>query len=135
MNEKNIYISREKSHVTSGRVGIFSDTVLRVENQIDLQCFREHDVYMAREIALIIAEVFLLDDEAKIRIGGNTLSAYIVKEVYQKIAHEHVELVIISFEKIKYEIRHKKSYIRTALYNSVFEYEMSVVNAVGRILG
>lgn len=90
---------------------------------------------MAREIALIIAEVLLLDDEAKIRIGGNTLSAYIVKEIYQKIAHEHVELVIGSFEKIKYEIRHKKSYIRTALYNSVFEYEMSVVNAVGRILG
>lgn len=135
MNEKNVYISREKSHVASGRVGIFSDIVLEVENQIDLQCFSGNDFYIAKEFALIIAEVLLLDDETSIRIGGDTFSAYLVKEVYRKITHEHVELVIGSFEKIKYEIRYKKSYIRTALYNSVFEYEMSIVNTVRRILG
>lgn len=96
--------------------------------KIEQETFSASDRAFAGEIALIIAEVMRLPETAEIRIEGNRLAARMVQEVYAMIEKEHVEAVIRSYRNARYEIRHKKTYIRTALYNSVFEMESAVEN-------
>lgn len=96
--------------------------------KIELENFSIADRAFAAEITLIIAEVMRLPETAEIRIEGNRLSARMVQEVYAMIEKEHVEAVIRAYRNARYEIRHKKTYIRTALYNSVFEMESGVEN-------
>lgn len=74
------------------------------------------------------AEIDAIHKLPKFSYSGNTRSIVVTWGVLSL-------LTIIIITCFLSDIRHKKSYIRTALYNSVFEYEMSVVNAVGRILG
>ena len=46
-----------------------------------------------------------------------------MQDVFSKIGNEHIKMVIENFRSIAYRVRAKKTYMRTALYNSVFEYE------------
>lgn len=96
--------------------------------RIELDTFSSSDKAFAKEIALIIAEVLRLPETAEIRIDGNKLPSSMVKEVFALVEREHVENVMESFRSAKYEIRHKKTYLRTALYNAVFEIESRVEN-------
>ena len=99
-----------------------------IKAQIELDTFSPTDKDFAKEIALIIAEVMRLPETALIRIDGNGLPAGMVQEVLAMVEREHVEGVILAYRRAKYEIRHKKTYLRTALYNSVFEMESRIEN-------
>lgn len=99
-----------------------------IKAQIELDTFSSTDKYFAKEIALIIAEVMRLPKTALIRIDGNGLPAGMVQEVYAMLEREHVEGVIAAYRRAKYEIRRRKTYLRTALYNSVFETESRIEN-------
>lgn len=99
----------------------FSKILNLVKNQIELGCFEITEIEMANEIAMIIAETYKLPGNATVRIAGNNLPAEMVSEVYEKLEHEHILHVIENYEKVTYEIKHTKTYLRTALYNSVFE--------------
>lgn len=98
------------------------------KKRIDAGSFGGSDRTFANEIAFIIAEVLRLPETAEVRIEGNRLPARMVQEVFALIERENVENVIASFRNAKYEIRHKKTYLRTALYNSVFEVESKIEN-------
>lgn len=99
-----------------------------IKAQIELDTFSPTDKDFAQEIALIIAEVMRLPETALIRIDGNGLPAGMVQEVYAMLEREHVEGVILAYRRAKYEIRRRKTYLRTALYNSVFETESRIEN-------
>ena len=99
-----------------------------IKAQIELETFSSTDKDFAKEIALIIAEVMRLPETALIRIDGNGLPAGMVQEVYAMLEREHVEGVISAYRRAKYEIRRRKTYLRTALYNSVFETESRIEN-------
>jgi hypothetical protein len=106
----------------------FTEVLDKVKVQIDIDCFADRDAQFADEISYIIAEVMKLDPECDIRIEGAARTAGMVQEVYSKIEHEHVQQVIDTFRAITHEIKNKKAYLRTALYNSVFELEASGIN-------
>ena len=93
------------------------------KDRIEIETFFPSDRAFAGEIALIIAEVMRLPETAEIRIDGNRLPAGMVREVYAMIERDHVASVMAGYRRAKYEIRHKKTYLRTALYNSLFELE------------
>ena len=99
-----------------------------IKAQIELDTFSPSDIDFAKEIALIIAEVMRLPETASIRIDGNGIPAGMVQEVYAMLEREHVESVILAYRRAKYEIRRRKTYLRTALYNSVFETESRIEN-------
>ena len=101
-----------------------------VQKQIDYDSFLPEDRPLAREIALIIAEIYRLPENADVRIGGITLSAGMVAEAYEQLGYSNVDIVIASFKKITYPVRNIKTYLRTALYNSVFELEARLENSV-----
>lgn len=76
-------------------------------------------------LCLIIAEVLCLRSDMSVSIGGESLSAALVQDVYRMIGHEEAEYVIGQIEQAG-EIRYWKSWARTALYNAVFEEEIDV---------
>lgn len=96
--------------------------------QIEIEAFSERDDPLARVLAGIIAEVYILPPVCTVRIEGEALPVETVREVYAGITHEHVEGVIARFRAADYRIRHIKSYLRTALYNSVFEFDFDCEN-------
>lgn len=108
----------------------FRDAIRHAETQIEIECFDEHEMEQAREICAIIAEVWLMRDDIPIRIAGEQLDSTLVKQVFQEITAAHVRLVIGNFNGVTGLIRNKRAYLRTALYNSVFELEAHYRNLV-----
>jgi len=100
--------------------------------QVEYHCFA--DLRLKRidpfykELCLIIAEVLILDPETVIAINGSKLNAFLIQEVYGKLRHDHLRLVFDNFQNISHRVYNKKSYLRTALYNAVFEIESHLLN-------
>lgn len=84
------------------------------------------------EVCLIVAEVNLLNPDGIIKISGSELSTFIVQEVYSRLTFEHVETVVRKFQQVSAPIYNKKAYLRTALYNSVFEAQSNITNQLAQ---
>lgn len=117
-----------------GRVGCYRARLDRLADEISLECFDPCDRAIVSEIHRIIAEMAILPEECDVQIDGIKLPAGVVNDVYQELTVEHVRAVIVRFDEISGRIRHRKSYLRTALYNSVLEQasgEMNELRASG----
>jgi hypothetical protein len=143
----NNYLSRDDVR-PSVRPSIFTE-LARVKAQVEFQCLgrfikgRDGELLtdrngkkilqmdpMYEELCLIVAEVNLLNPESAIKVAGAEMSAFIVQEVYAKLTNEHLELVVANFKRVGTQIYNKKAYLRTALYNVVFEFHSDVKNQV-----
>ena len=93
-----------------------------------LQSAGEREI--AEELCKIIAEVYMMRDDKPIRISGEWLDGYIVKEVFREINEESFLAVIEGFGRLSDEIKNVKAYLRTMLYNSVFSIEAQYSNRV-----
>lgn len=100
------------------------------EAQIGIDYIRNEDKPLARELAMIIAEVYTTRPVTMIRIGPELMDALTVQEVFREIREENVERLIGKFKKITFPIRNVRGYLRTGLYNSVFETEAGIINEV-----
>ena len=141
MSENNTNINTaQKSQSTSGQV---KEKLLQfakqcsfytvndyVCEQIGIDCFSKSDRPFAETIANIITEVLILPDDAPVRISGYNLSAKTVALIFLDITYDHVAGVIQRFREANYKIKHIKTYLRTALYNSFFELEAQAENFV-----
>lgn len=108
----------------------FRDMIRHAEGQIEIQSFDEQDLAQAHEICAIMAEISLMRMDIPVRIAGEPLDSTLVKQVFEEITAEHVRLVIRNFNGVTGLIRNKRAYLRTALYNSVFELESHYKNLV-----
>ena len=88
-----------------------------------------------RELCYIIAEVYIIDPDSKIKIADEILDAYLVQEIFRELTLQHLELVENNFGDQTELIKNKRAYLRTALYNSVFEFEAHYKNLVKHDLG
>lgn len=125
-------------HVQSRLVGSrlsYKEALDKAAEQVNLECFNESDVSLASEILANMAEVFMLWDNAPVRIAGSQIDGFIIKQVFEQVREEHVQLVIENLKRVETIISYKKSYIRTALYNSVFEIELHYTNRVKHDIG
>ena len=99
----------------------FDDVLEKVKAQISLDCVPFEQILQAEELAAIIAEVLRLRPEDKLRVDGVLHTAADVQAVYAKLENEHIMHVIETYNEIPYPIKSPKMYLRTALYNAVFE--------------
>ena len=99
----------------------FDEVLEQVKEQISIDCVPFEQILQAEELAAIIAEVLRLRPEDKLRVDGVMHSAADVQAVYAKLENEHVLHVIETYNEIPYPIKSPKMYLRTALYNAVFE--------------
>lgn len=120
--------SQSQSHVKVG----FTEALHTAMAQIDLQEFDRADRALAYELIMIIAEMYSLYPLAPVKINGEKRQAGTVSEVYSRLESDHLKFCINKFQEVRYEIKYRKSYFRTALYNSVFECESYYENAVRR---
>ena len=114
----------------SSQVGAFKNVYHSVCDQISLDSFNPIDIHQAQEICMIITEVILLPDDTEIQIAGRKMNIALVRDVYSFLEYDHVLMVMDNFRHIKYKINHKKTYLRTALYNSVFELMSAIQNDI-----
>lgn len=100
----------------------------RAAEQVEITCFSRGDMPFARELVMMIAEIYSLPPTVTARINGEQLPIAIVQETYSMLTHELVQKVISDWKDVDYEVKRKKTYLRTALYNSVYEMESGVIN-------
>lgn len=128
MNRKN------DSHAQSshGQVpsGSLASELARVKATLEFECFDTEYKSQAAEICLIIAEMAMLPPSTTVQIGGSKITADVVREIYSMLTHEDIISVMDNFEEVAYKIKYKKTYLRTALYNEVFERNSRVINDV-----
>lgn len=111
----------------------FREAICRAEKQIDksdILIDGRLDAGLLREVCMIIAEVYMMDQDKLIRISGEWLDGYVVQEIFRELGREHVETVLDEFCRLTETIRNKKAYLRTALYNSVFTLDAHFTNRV-----
>jgi len=116
---------------TTDEVSIFK-ALEQVMLQVEYHCFVDLGLNRIdpfyKEICLIIAEILVLDKDSVIKINGSFVSIGLVQEVYLKIRNDHVRLVFNNFNNVTQRIFNKKGFLRTALYNAVFEIESHYLN-------
>lgn len=130
MNENN-YVLKEKSRPVSPSCQVnvtFNQTLDNVFHQVEFLCFKINEQDFARELCFYIAEIYKLKNDYTVNIDGEPLPAELVKEIFEKITHDHMKLVIKNYKNSVNTVVRKKSYLRTALYNSVFELEAHYIN-------
>lgn len=101
----------------------FHEAISRAERQVEYDALISRETIsrgLVKEACMIIAEVYMMDPEKPIRVSGEWLDGHVVQEVFSELTSEHVETVIEEFCRLVCDVRNKKAYIRTALYNSVF---------------
>ena len=116
----------------------FREAISRAERQVEYDALISRETIsraLVKEACMIIAEVYMMDPEKPIRVSGEWLDGHVVQEVFSELTSEHVETVIEEFCRLVCDIRNKKAYIRTALYNSVFSIESHYTNKVNQIYG
>ena len=111
----------------------FREAICRAEKQIDksdILIDGRLDAGLVREVCMIIAEVYMMDPARPIRISGEWLDGYVVQEIFGELGRFHIEAVIDEFCRLDIDIRNKKAYLRTALYNIVFTLDAHYTNRV-----
>ena len=94
--------------------------IIRENNSYE--CFR-NDTPHAREevdeLVELMVEVMVMPDQGKIRIAGEDKLVSLVKSQFMKLTHAHIEYVCLCLNKNTTKVGNIKSYLLTALYNSV----------------
>ncbi len=111
----------------------FSEAISRAEKQVEYDIILQGKMIapgLAREVCMIIAEVYMMDPEKPIRISGEWLDGHVVQQVFGELTNEHVIAVIDEFCRLTIGVRNKKAYLRTSLYNSVFTLDAHYTNRV-----
>lgn len=67
----------------------------------------------------LMVEVMVMPDQGKIRIAGEDKLVSLVKSQFMKLTHAHIEYVCFCLNKNTTKVGNIKSYLLTALYNSV----------------
>lgn len=82
------------------------------------------------ELAGIITEVELMDSYYLIEICGEQLPAGLVAEVFGELTPDHIVRVLDYYRKSTVEVKRKRQYLRSMLYNSVMELEADTLREV-----
>ena len=93
-----------------------------VQERVDYQSFQGEDEYSREEVdelVEMIVDVLRMPDTAILRINGNDMPAVLVKEHYYKIRRDHIDYVRWTMRNNSRKINNIRSYMITALYNSV----------------
>lgn len=117
----------------SSQVLSFDSQLQAVMKKCEFDDAVAEDPYNARlyeQMCKIMTEVFRKDGNADVKIGRQTLKASKVQEVFEQVRSTELRSVADNVCAVSYKIKFVKAYLTTALYNSVFESELRVINDV-----
>jgi len=129
----NIMSAYDPHFIDSPRCALsIREMLQQVMRQVEYHCFADLrfnriDPFY-KELCLVIAEVLVLDPASTVKINGSNMYTHLVQEVYSGLHNDHVRLVFKNFHNVSNHVYNKKAYLRTALYNAVFELESNYLN-------
>lgn len=135
MQKNNFSCVEENPSVCPSVRQSFAETLENVKEQIDYDCFSFGMQQMANEIAMIIADVFRMRPEDRIKIDKSMRFVSDVQDVYSELQYEHILNIIEKFNKISYRVKSPMPYLRSMLYKEVFEYTSAESNLIGSTMG
>ena len=104
----------------------------QVMQQVEYHCFADlpsgYIDPFYKELCLIISEVFAMNQDAFIKVNGSETPIRLVQEVYSLLRNDHIRIVFTNFYHVSSRVYNKRAYLRTSLYNAVFEIESHFVN-------
>ena len=109
---------------------VFRQKQAEIRQKMQPETFAIRDRALAEELCSVIAEIVMLAEsgEGTVRIEGTPIPFGLVRDIYEFLTPEHLEHVIARYRRVIIPIRNPKAYLRTALYNAVFELEHSEEN-------
>lgn len=119
----------EKQRVRTSPVLSFYDRLAGLEKKLGLKYICESDKPLAHECCLVICEVMHYP-RGDVLIEGESIPREQVCEIFEGLTYEHLQHVCDRYKRVSYEIKRKRQYLRTALYNAAFELEAACVNDV-----
>jgi hypothetical protein len=113
----------------------FKEAITKAENQIGFHEYsRQHTCYgILHDMCRVMAEVYMMAPTATIRINGEDLEAGMVAEVFEEITPEMAEERAEELRGVLPEVKCLKAYLRSALYNKVFEFETAEAKVAAEV--
>ncbi len=125
--------SEVSQEVSRGYRPTFREAMSQAAKQINLDGFLQRgddgwvqgpDYQMARTLCMVMAEIYMAAPRYVFYVGGIAMTAEQAQAVYAELTSEHVETVIRKIRQSKGKtVKYQRPYLRTMLYNMVFEYE------------
>ncbi len=107
----------------------FREAITKAEDQIGFREYsREYECYgILHDMCRVMAEIYMMPPRATVRINGEDLEAGMVAEVFGEITQEMAESRAEELLDVLPGVTCLKAYLRSALYNKVFEFETADV--------
>lgn len=135
MQKNNFSCVEENQSVRPSVRQSFAETLKNVKVQIEYDCFPTEMREQVHEVAAIMADVFRMRPEDRIKIDKSMRFVSDVQEVYSELQYEHILNVIEKFNKISYQVKSPMPYLRSMLYKEMFEYTSAEYNLIGSTTG
>lgn len=107
----------------------FKEAITKAEDQIGFREYsRQHSCYgILHDMCRAMAEVYMMSPTTKIKVNGEELEAGMVAEVLEQVTQEMAEIRAEELRETIADVTNLKAYLRSALYNKVFEFETADV--------
>lgn len=107
----------------------FKEAITKAEDQIGFHEYsRQHSCYgILHDMCRAMAEVYMMSPTTKIKVNGEELEAGMVADVLEQVTTEMAEIRAEELRKTIADVTNIKAYLRSALYNKVFEFEAADV--------
>ena len=107
----------------------FKEAITKAEDQIGFHEYsRQHSCYgILHDMCRSMAEVYMMSPITKIKVNGEELEAGMVAEVLEQVTQEMAEIRADELRETIAGVNNIKAYLRSALYNKVFEFEAADV--------
>jgi hypothetical protein len=107
----------------------FKEAITKAEDQIGFREYsRLHSCYgILHDMCRAMAEVYMMSPTTKIKVNGEELEAGMVADVLEQVTTEMAEIRAEELRETIAGVTNIKAYLRSALYNKVFEFEAAEV--------
>ena len=107
----------------------FKEAITTAEDQIGFHEYsRQHRCYgILHDMCRAMAEIYMMPPHAKVRINGEELEAEMVAEVLEQVTEDMAVERAEELLEVIAGVTCLKAYLRSALYNKVFEFESAEV--------
>ena len=107
----------------------FKEAITKAEDQIGFHEYsRHHSCYgILHDMCRAMAEVYMMSPTTKIKVNGEELEAGMVADVLEQVTTEMAEIRAEELRETIAGVTNIKAYLRSALYNKVFEFEAADV--------
>ena len=113
----------------------FKEAITKAEDQIGFHEYnRQHACYgILHDMCRVMAEVYMMSPTASIRINGEDMEAGMVAQVLEEVTQEMAEERAEELRESLHEVTCLKAYLRSALYNKVFEFETAQAKVAAQV--